>query len=486
MSEEEKMKEETVVTEELPKKKRYFAYGRLKRKKKPKKRKPSPQQIQERREREKARKELKKQKEKEKLRLKKEKEKERLLLKEQREKERLKLKKEAQRERIRVKKEEKERKEKELLKLKKQNEREKEALKKEKKEKEKKIKEKEKLKRQREKEHLRKKKAEAEKRRKEAERERIKKEAQKIKEKQKEKEEKKKEREKEKRCQEYTEYRRKYINRWRRRKTAANRRRRKNAQWQRKYNHRKRKEHLKELRKNHDKESHYMIIVMEKDFSRSGENYTIFKRKETLKRERLMSKAHSTFDEYVRKNREEVIGHFTKRVCVGKTTEIKEYSYEIVLIENIRKSTASRVANIKEKGGKYIKNIVIDSYDHVILKKAEWYLPETYCVYGFNPNRKKFTGKWIYDNILMKDVDNVNTKLVFTMNNNLYIQTALNTEFVICKTKDDADILYNDMLAVTKKNKYILFVGRKEGRETEYIRDRLIKEYGIPRNFLYL
>ena len=92
-----------------------------------------------------------------------------------------------------------------------------------------------------------------------------------------------------------------------------------------------------------------------------------------------------------------------------------------------------------------------------MIAKKDWYIPETYNVYGYNPVTDRKTGRWIFDNIINKNCCMDNIKNVFMCENKLIVQYTSDIDFVVCKSKEECRRLYNGLEENIGENRKTVF-----------------------------
>lgn len=186
--------------------------------------------------------------------------------------------------------------------------------------------------------------------------------------------------------------------------------------------------------------------------------------------------AYKIYNEAIKQNREEV--KFPIKIVSTDTNNRNSIIYEIVIIRKI-KDNESTISKLRNKDGKYVDNIIIDKNSHIIIDKCEWYVEETFNVYGFNPIRDRKTFDFILNNILLKNIETkYDIKTIFTYNNKVFIKTIDDFDFIICKTADDALRLADQLNKNIPKNfkKNIIYIGEiNKGLVSQLVQDMMDK-----------
>lgn len=250
----------------------------------------------------------------------------------------------------------------------------------------------------------------------------------------------------------------------RRKKKNKEKRRRKTRIYQRRVYRRKRAEMLAALKATGDRLGYFRIMITE------GGG-----RVRTLSKSRTLLDAYKQYNSYISENKDSVIG-CKKYINVngGKPYDVNTVDFEILLVENVGEGKTYRTS-FREEGGKYVESRVVDSDRHVILAKHMWMVPEYYTVYGYNPINDKKSGKWIFDNIVMRDIDKIDHEMVVLLNQRIVVQRNDGIDIVTCRYIEDAKNLFNHIRLAAKGKKNITFVERVP-RNLAYRLNRKIEE----------
>ena len=123
----------------------------------------------------------------------------------------------------------------------------------------------------------------------------------------------------------------------------------------------------------------------------------------------------------------------------------------------------------------------------VILDKFRFQEEETFWVYGYDPKTSRKTFTWIYENLLVNQINGkYDIKRISVYNNKLIIKDDYaNTDLIICKTRSDAIRFYNllQQKAAHDKLNQIYFMGAYYGKSlrTTKIIDELCELTGWDR-----
>lgn len=193
--------------------------------------------------------------------------------------------------------------------------------------------------------------------------------------------------------------------------------------------------------------------------------------------------AYDKFNKYVEENNHDVICE--KTIVQSVTNKTEPVKYEILLLKKIDPDADNGVREHRNEFGMFVENKIKNNNKYAIIAKSDWYIPETYNVYGYNPVSDRKTGRWIYDNIINKDCTKENLKNVFMCHNKLIIQYTTDIDFVICKNADECLKLYNALQAETpKKNKYVIYSAYIAQGRISWLYDLIEEKTGWNRNMI--
>lgn len=236
------------------------------------------------------------------------------------------------------------------------------------------------------------------------------------------------------------------------------------------YYKKKQAEILAEKQQNGDRYG-YHRIVLTKDY----ESY------KELSHSWWLLTAVKKFNKYIEENNAGVLCE--KRIIQSDVKDAYPVKYEILLLEKIDPEMGSNVRELRNEDGKFIENVVANNSSYAIIQKADWYIPETYYVYGYNPKTDRKTGRWIFDNIINKNCTRDNIKNIFMCDNKLIIQYGTDFDFVVCKNSDECVRLYTAFEhEVDPKNKYIIFSNHITKARKSWFYDQMEEKTGWDRN----
>lgn len=255
-----------------------------------------------------------------------------------------------------------------------------------------------------------------------------------------------------------------------RKKKEAKKKRKKSAE-NRKYYKKVRAKQLKERKDKGDEYGYFMVLVMKdcERFKKVGISY-------------WKTGAYKLFNDEVEKNRKEVSYPQLKISDGGVLSNSSEY--EIIIVQLINDDDKDMISHFRDKDGRFIEHIITDSDKYKIIDKADWFVDETFAVYGYHPinDRKNFA--FIADNIVMKDVRPDTARRVFVYKNKVVIQYDSTFDFVQCKSNKEAERLYDALYKKADGNKYIIFTGRSPRGISTWLLNELEQITGWKRNVL--
>ena len=235
----------------------------------------------------------------------------------------------------------------------------------------------------------------------------------------------------------------------------------------------KREVELAERRKNGDVFGYYRIILTK--------NHKMTKE---LSPSWWMGTAYQKYNDYIEENRRGVICE--KRIAQSNIQDGEKVKYEILLLKKIDSEQDNGVRKIRNEDGLFVENRVANNPEYAIIAKSDWYIPETYNVFGYNPVSDRKTGRWIFDNIINKNCCRENIKNVFMLDNKLIVQYDSDVDFVLCKNTDECRRLYNGLEgAMDKKNKYVFFTDTLVEARRAWLYNLLEEKTGWNRHVLF-
>ena len=201
------------------------------------------------------------------------------------------------------------------------------------------------------------------------------------------------------------------------------------------------------------------------------------KRTKFFGRRKFKVAALQLYHELLEKNHSEI--KFPQKI-VKSNNRIKEHKYELVLVKKID-NTEESISLLRNEQGKFIENYLVDAPTHKILDKNEWFIEESFYVYGFDPIRERKNFDYIYNNIILRDPSIYSRILVH--NNKLIKHYDDDFDMIICKNTGQAIELYDtiEKMIDIKKNPTLFFMGKTSGTASSWIIDEIQKKTGWPR-----
>lgn len=160
---------------------------------------------------------------------------------------------------------------------------------------------------------------------------------------------------------------------------------------------------------------------------------------------RSIEEAYETFN-ILKESDENII--FPSVITVNN--EIKNSIDEYVLIEK----TNSKESVLRNEYGKLVQQ-VLNKDGWVVIDKYRYRKEELFWVYGYDKKNDRKTFLWIYQNLIISDIENYyHFKRVILYKNKIVIKDDNNKiELVICKHESDAVRMYNKLEEWVKKDK---------------------------------
>ena len=233
----------------------------------------------------------------------------------------------------------------------------------------------------------------------------------------------------------------------------------------------KRLEHKKKLAKKNNRKQYLKRRNAElKRRKEMGDEYAYYSVYITKNRKRIRfvgcswwkTDAYKIFNNAIEKNRQKsVFPKVTETNRKNGAHEAIDIKYEILLVKKTNEEE-NTVSSFRNEEGKFIDNVITDWENHVIVDKSDWYVEETFGVYGFHPRKERKTYTFILNNLLLNNEDvGDEMRRVMVYKNKVIIQYLDGFDFVICYDTEQAkkmyDMLQNDILKLKKK--YIVFMG---------------------------
>lgn len=203
------------------------------------------------------------------------------------------------------------------------------------------------------------------------------------------------------------------------------------------------------------------------------------------------STAYEIYNNAIEKNRKEVKFplQITEQSKIGKTEvrKAQKEKFEIMIVQKIKEGE-SNVAHFRDEYGRLVENVIInDKGAHVIVDKDYWLVPEHFKVYGYHPVKDRKDFDFILNELVLNRDKHPDIRRVFTYLNKLIIQYDLDFDFVTCKTKTEAQRLYNTLEKFVGDSDYVFFTGTITSREQSMLfLNKLEEKTGWSRDVLKL
>ena len=237
-----------------------------------------------------------------------------------------------------------------------------------------------------------------------------------------------------------------------------------------KYREQKKKEEIAELKAAGDEKGVFTVMI-----TKNNKKFLI------LNTFRTKIAAYKEYNEAVEKNHNSVV--FPKTVMMDRRNSshgLRELKYEILLLKKVKEGENTS-SYFRDKDGKFVENIVTDLPDRVILEKDDWYIEETFGIYGYHPIKEKKDYTFILDNLILNNEDEMRRIMVWK--NKVVIQYLDDFDFVTCCDNNQAKTFYDRLESdITKlKKKYIVFMGEISSSSSAKWLDKFEEKTGINR-----
>lgn len=192
------------------------------------------------------------------------------------------------------------------------------------------------------------------------------------------------------------------------------------------------------------------------------------------------SDAYKIYNDAIERNRKKAT--FPKTTMTNRKSgahETVDTKYEILLVKKTEEGEDT-TSYFRNEDGKYI-DTTTDWENHVIVDKADWYVEETFGVYGYHPVKDRKTYRFILNEVLLKDDDvSEEMKSVLVFKNRVIFSYLDDFDLITCYDNEQAkkmyDMLQEDVLKLGKK--YIVFMG--ETTSTKWL-DKIQEKTGWNR-----
>ena len=250
------------------------------------------------------------------------------------------------------------------------------------------------------------------------------------------------------------------------------------ARKRRKYNnkvyHKRRQAELERHRLMGDKKGWHMVIITKnrKKIKNLGHSW-------------WASVSYERYEEALKENRESV----KFPVGITETSEKRQkqgersakVNYEILLVRKIdEESGTSNIASFRDDDGRFVEHYFANRSDYLILKRDEWYVEETFNVYGYNPSTDRKDYTFIKENIISSATEESSKRVMMYKNKLVVIKDDMDIDFVSCKTSGQCEALY-DKLEEEVKEPGVLFQGKAGGDIVTWVMNLIEAKTGWTR-----
>lgn len=242
-----------------------------------------------------------------------------------------------------------------------------------------------------------------------------------------------------------------------------------------KYYAKMRAKKLAEKTKEGDEKGSYLILLVKDK-----------KRYDKLGEYRWKNAAFKAYNEAIEENSKISFPVQTLVSKIGNAT--KKVEYEIIIASLLKKDEETNVTQFRNKEGKYVDTVVMDRKRHCIIAKHDWFIEETFYVYGYHPIRDRKTYPFILNNIVLNNINSRDDiRSITTHKNRLFINYINDFDFVVCKNCSEAERLYLTLQKdIPKQYKdYVLFLGEiVQKNSVSRLLDRIAEKTGWERKLL--
>lgn len=196
------------------------------------------------------------------------------------------------------------------------------------------------------------------------------------------------------------------------------------------------------------------------------------------------SNAMNRYNELIEQNRAEV--KFPVRLYETNEKKQKQskrsekVKYEILVIQKIT-GDEDNVTHFRNEQGMIVENYIGDNKSYKIVAKDEWYVDETFNVYGYHPSTDRKNFDFILNELVLKGLDKYSIKRIFCYKHRVIIQKDDDFDFVTCKTTQEAERLYDTLMEYVGKNKDIIFSNRLSRDMSSWILNEMEQKTGWSR-----
>lgn len=196
------------------------------------------------------------------------------------------------------------------------------------------------------------------------------------------------------------------------------------------------------LREGYNKDNNTYLIILTNNK----------KRVKLIHRTLDKDEAISVFEKTVKKNQNVVL----PQVYMGEKRKI---DYELLLVK-VTDEVDSEGYFRDPSTGKFIKTIVSNKDNMVIINKSNIYIENDFFVYGYHPQKQRKRFVWIKENLIDTYISQKKTMSVRAYGNKVFLFNEDMSDFrlIICRNGLEADSLIDKMKSTYEGNKYIHFL----------------------------
>lgn len=238
----------------------------------------------------------------------------------------------------------------------------------------------------------------------------------------------------------------------------------------------RRQAQLDKIKEAGDEKGYYTIIIAKNN-----------KKVRSIGRSWWKIKAYQIYNDAIEKNREKTV--FPRTVMTNRKNglhEAQNLKYEILLVKKVNNGEKTD-NSFRDKNGKFIKNVITDWENHIIVEKNDWFVEEKFGVYGYHPVKDKKPYTFILENLLLNNEDvGEEMRRIMVFKNKLIIQYLDDFDFVTCYDNKQAKMLYDKLEKdiTNLKKRYIVFMGETKSTNIQRWLDKFEEKTGWKRKSL--
>lgn len=236
----------------------------------------------------------------------------------------------------------------------------------------------------------------------------------------------------------------------------------------------RRKAELKKRERMGDVFGYYRILIMKNNKKLKSVGHAYW-------RINAMEKYH----DLIAKNREEV--KFPAHIYETNQKKQKEakrsqkVKFEIMVLERISEEE-NNVSHFRDDNGKFVEYAIKDDKSYKIIAHDEWYVEETFNVYGYNPYKDRKDYSFILNEMILKQGEHDDIKRIFHFNHRLIIQNDNDIDIITCKTPKEAERLHDALKKSCEGKQNLFFTGKLRRTRSSWILNEMEKKTGWTRS----